>query len=283
MSRDRAVSSDAVSSGHRATSITVDPAGSTGTTAPTVGTQAIFGPDDRVPVDETTTYPASATVLLTFPGGRCTGFMISERTVATAGHCVHTGGSNGQWRTNIVAYPGHNGTTAPFGGCMATRLFAPQGWTGSVYAPGGGDPAYDYGAVQLNCAIGNRTGWYGLGYPAGQVTGSCTTTHGYPVDRPGQWASTAVVRAEDANFIYVQNDFTTGQDGSPVFYTPDPDRCPPPRIIIPCPCPPLPCPCEIVTVFGILTGGPFGTGPGLTNNVVTRITPQAINNLMQWR
>lgn len=245
----------------------------------------VFGPDNRVPVSDTTTYPASATVLLTFNGGRCTGFMISERTVATAGHCVHTGGSSGAWRTNIVAYPGHNGTTAPFGSCAATRLFAPQGWTGSYNAPGTGDPAHDYGAVQLNCAIGNRTGWYDIGYTTQRVTGACTVTHGYPAERPGQWTSRDSVRAENTNFLYLQHDFTSGQNGSPVFYTPDPDGlCPlPPQLVIPCPCPQPPCLCPIEAVLGILTSDPFGGGPGLTNNIATRFTQPAINNLAQWR
>ncbi|MFI7024401.1 trypsin-like serine peptidase [Micromonospora sp. NPDC049900] len=242
------------------------------------------GPDNRVPVTSTTTYPASATVLLTFPGGRCTGFMISARTVATAGHCVHTGGSSGGWRTNIVAYPGHNGTTAPFGSCAATRLFAPQNWTGSIYAPGGGDPAHDYGAVQLNCAVGNSTGWYDLGSTTQPLTGSCTVTHGYPADRTGQWASTDRIRAETATQLYAAHSFSGGQDGSPVAYTPDPeDWCPlPPRLDFPWPKPPCPCP-PTLTALGILSSGVGGTGPVHTSSVVTRLTQQALTNYAQWR
>lgn len=301
-SRDRAASDDAALSGHRVTSIVVDPAGRVADTAPAAEIKAIFGPDNRVPVSPTTSFPASATVLLTFNGGQCTGFMISARTVATAGHCVHTGGSNGTWRTNVVAYPGHDGTTAPFGGCPATRLFAPQGWTGSVYAPGTGDPAYDYGAVQLACAIGNQTGWFRLAYPTRPATGSCTTTHGYPVERPGQWASEDFIRAENAEFFYVLHDATSGQDGSPLFLRRGPDAtsgqdaspllpssdppddlCPTlPELVIPCPCPPPPCLCPYSEVLGILISGPFGDGPGAYHNIVRRLTQPVINNLMQW-
>ncbi|WP_428966169.1 trypsin-like serine peptidase [Micromonospora fluostatini] len=239
--------------------------------------------DNRVPVADTTTYPASATVLLTFPGGRCTGFMISARTVVTAGHCVHSGGSSGTWRTNVVAYPGHTGTTAPFGACAAARLFAPQGWTGASNAPGGGDPTQNYGAVQLTCGVGTTTGWFNPGYTTRPVTGSCTTTHGYPADRPGQWTSNAVIRAETAGLLYAPHAFSGGQDGSPVFYTPDPDDwCPtPPQLVIPCPCPPPPFTAQ--TALGILVSGPGGTGPGLTNSIATRFTAQAVSNLMQWR
>ncbi|MEU7934722.1 trypsin-like serine peptidase [Micromonospora echinofusca] len=285
---DRPAVSDAASSGHRVTSTTVPAtgAGAAAGAAPTAGINAIFGPDTRVPVTPTTAYPASATVRLTFTGGQCTGFMISERTVATAGHCVHSGGSNGGWRTNVVAYPGHDGTTAPFGSCAAVRLFAPSGWTGSIYAPTPADPAYNYGAVQLNCTIGARTGWLGLGYPSQPVTGSCTTTQGYPLDRPGQWASEDVIRAESTSFFYVRHPFVGGQNGSPVFYTPDPDDwCPTrPPLVIPCPCPPPPpCVCPVPTVLGILASGPYGAGPGATNNIVTRITAPVVNNYLQWR
>ncbi|MFG1888715.1 trypsin-like serine peptidase [Micromonospora sp. NPDC049051] len=284
--RDRPASADAAQSGHRPTSMTAQVTGAVAGATSTVGTNAIFGPDTRVPVTPTTTFPASATVRLTFAGGQCTGFMISERTVATAGHCVHSGGTLGSWRTNVVAYPGHDGTTAPFGSCAAVRLFAPSGWTGSIYAPTPADPTYNYGAVQLNCTIGARTGWLGLGYPTQPATGSCTTTQGYPVDRPGQWASKDFIRAEALNHFYVRHPFVGGQDGSPVFYTPNPDDwCPTrPPLVIPCPCPPPPpCVCPNPAVLGILASGPYGTGPGATNNVVTRITTPVINNFMQWR
>lgn len=290
--RDRVASGDAASSGHRATSVMVTPSRDIAAgTAPTAEVTAIFGPDNRVPVRTTTTYPASANVLLTFNGGQCTGFMISERTVATAGHCLHTGGPTGTWRTNVVAYPGHDGTTAPFGACTAVQLTVPQGWMmGPVTHPGPPDPAYNYGAVRLNCTIGTRTGWLGLGYTTQRLTGSCTTTQGYPAGRPGQWASNDFIRAEDANALYVQHAFTSGQEGSPLYYTPNPDDwCPTlPPLVIPCPCPPPPpdpcmCPAPFATALGILTSGPYGSGPGRTNNIALRITQPVINNLMQWR
>ncbi|TDC76417.1 trypsin-like serine protease, partial [Micromonospora sp. KC606] len=214
---DRSVSSAARTTGVPASA---DRAVGASALSAAAGTNAIFGPDDRVLSTPTTAFPASATVLLTFTGGRCTGFMISERTVATAGHCLHTGGTGGTWRTNVVAYPGHDGTTAPYGSCAATTLFAPQSW---IAGSGSSSSAYDYGAVRLNCSVGRRTGWYNLGYTTQPVTGSCTTSHGYPVDRSGQWASRDYVRAETASLLYVQHDATAGQDGSPIFYTPDPD------------------------------------------------------------
>lgn len=255
-----------------ANTIATGVAGGTAASGPVAGIQAVFGPDDRRPVAPTTDYPASATVLLTFTGGQCTGFMISERTVATAGHCLQ---SNGRWHTNVVAYPGHDGTTAPFGGCAAARLFVAPGW---AHAP---KPADDYGAVQLQCAIGRQTGWYKIGYTSQRMTGACTVTQGYRVDRPGQWTSTDYIRFEDASFLYTQHDFSPGQQGSPISYTPAPDDwCPTPFPWPPWPDPP--CLCRASTVFGILSSGPYGSGPGGSNNVATRITTTAYDNYRAW-
>lgn len=286
MSLDQATTGDSASwDGHRAMSTVVSSDAATpGVAMPTatdVGIQAIFGPDNRVPVTDTTAHPASANVLLTFSdGSRCTGFMISQRTVATAGHCVHTGGSYGRWRTGVVAYPGHDGTTAPFGSCAGVQLFAPQGWTSRANTPGGADPAYDYGAVRLNCDIGNRTGWYDIRYTTQPLTGTCTISQGYPNDRPGLWGSRDAIRAENSSFLYVQHDAVIGQDGSAIAYRPDPDDpdddpCPGPR-------PPI-CPCPLLTALGILISGPDGIGPGINNNVAIRITYPVFGNLTQWR
>jgi len=233
-----------------------------------IGVNAVFGPDNRVLVDPTTVFPASATVLLTFAGGRCTGFMISYRALATAGHCVHTGGSGGSWHTNMIAYPGHNGVTAPYGSCAASALFAPLGWTQSA------DPRLDYGVVRLNCGIGDATGWFPIGWTSESLTGMCTVSQGYPNDRPGQWRSVDQIRAESAGNVYHQHDTTGGQNGSPIYQT-DPDEwCPT------WPKPPIP---PRGVVLAIHTSGPYGGGPGAVNNVGTRITQAVYNNLMAWR
>ncbi|GIG86291.1 hypothetical protein Pen02_12270 [Plantactinospora endophytica] len=257
------------------------PAGATAASSPAdarvgavgVGVSGVFAPDGRTPVTDTTSFPASATVLLTFSGGQCTGFMISERTLATAGHCVHTG-AGGQWRSNLVAYPGYDGGRAPYGSCRARAAFAASGWTRSS------DPGQDYGAVQLDCAIGTATGWYGLGWTTGPVTGACTVSQGYPADRNAtQWRSQDAIHAESASVLYHRHDTSSGQDGSPIF-TVDPDDWCPTR---PKPFPwPDPDP-DPWRVFGIHVSGPSGGGPGAVNNIGTRITELAYRNLMSWR
>ena len=118
------------------------------------GQESIIGPDTRVRVTPTTTFPARATVLITFSLGRCTGWLIGPNTVITAGHCVHPGGGGSFYpASSYRIYPGRNGGGSPYGSCTAKWLASVRGWTTT------GDDRYDYGAIKLNCAIGNTVGW----------------------------------------------------------------------------------------------------------------------------
>jgi glutamyl endopeptidase len=124
-------------------------------TAP-LGQESILGQDTRTLVSPTTTYPASATVLITFSAGRCTGWLINANTVVTAGHCVHPGGGGSFYPTSsYLVYPGRNGTSSPYGSCTARWLASVNGWTLNR------NDQYDYGVIKLNCSVGNITGWYG--------------------------------------------------------------------------------------------------------------------------
>ncbi|GLY21447.1 hypothetical protein Misp04_11790 [Micromonospora sp. NBRC 101691] len=245
---------------------TVPPAGPVGATglgssAPTLGTNAIISPDDRFQVSPTTSFPASATVLLTFTGGRCTGFMISPDTLATAAHCVHSG-PGGSWHTNVVATPGFDGVTAPYGSCMAKSLHTSSSWTTNDA------PENDYAAVKLNCPLGNVTGWYKLDTLQLPV-GACTINQAYPVDRPGQWASKDYIRNATDRLLYYQHDSNGGQAGSPIFATDEPDRCgtyPKPRV----PLPPR-------TVMGIFRGY-----AGNNLNYGVRFTYDVISSMQYW-
>jgi glutamyl endopeptidase len=183
-----------------------------------IGTESIFGPDNRVRVNPTTSFPARAVVMITRNGAaHCTGWLYGPDIVATAGHCVHSGGAGGTWYTGqLTIWPGRNGASAPYGSCTARRLYSVAGWTSS------GNEAFDYGAIKLNCNIGNRTGWFGYWWQAASLAGTSTLVNGYPGEKPfgQQWRGDSVARTvavSQANQIFYSNDTTGGMSGSPVY------------------------------------------------------------------
>jgi glutamyl endopeptidase len=232
-------------------------------TAP-VGVESIIGADQRKRVNPTTTYPARATVLITFdtPSGSaiCTGWLIGKDTVATAGHCVAPGTGSGVFykRSSYRIYPGRNGTTSPYGSCTATKLFSVTGWTASQ------DERSDYGAIKLNCNIGTTVGTYGFFWQSASLVDLPVITQGYPGDKPlTQWKSNDVVRANTADQVFYQADTVGGQSGSPVWYKRS-DSCNP---------------CSMaIHAYGL-----HGSNPHSNNNHGTRITKARFENLLKWR
>ncbi len=197
-----------------------------GTSAPAEddidGPAIVIGTDSRVRVNPTTTFPARATVFITRGGasntGHCTGWMINANTAATAGHCVHSGGPTGSWYTGLRIWPGKNGTASPYGYCRVTRKFSVSGWTAHK------DTDYDYGAVKVDCTIGNTTGWYGYFTTSDSAIVTLPSNiYGYPGDKPygQQWRSydnkVDYLTSSRQRILY-QNDTYGGMSGSPVFY-----------------------------------------------------------------
>ena len=227
-------------------------------TAP-VGRETIIGADTLTRVSPTTSYPARATVLITFSDGRCTGWLINANTVVTAGHCIHPGGSGGAFypTSSYRVSPGYNGTSAPYGSCTARWTVTTNGWAAN------GDDRYDYGAIRQNCQIGRTTGWYGFFWTATTLTGLPTVINGYPGDKPlTQWRSTDLVRLTQAQRLFYQNDTTGGMSGSPVYY--NRSGCG-------------------VCAMAVHTYGLYGSPPFSTNNHGTRITRAVYDNLVAWQ
>ena len=131
------------------------------------------------------------------------------------------------------------------------------GWTQSS------DDRYDYGAIKLNCSIGNTTGWYGFFWTTASLLNLPTIINGYPGDKPlEQWRSTDAVRATDTYRVFYQNDTVGGMSGGPVYYN---------RAVRGL--------CSMaVHAYGIYDGPPFST-----NNHGTRIRQEVFNNLLAWR
>lgn len=182
------------------------------TGASEIGISAIIGTDDRTQITNTTSFPYRAIVYIETNRGRCTGWMIGPHTVATAGHCVHSGGSNGQWATWARVYPGKNGSSNPYGYANATNFKSVVGWTQN------GNHEYDYGAIQLDRNIGNSTGWFGFRWQAASYAGEAETITGYPGEKNGtMWTHENRVHYDTERKLYYQNDTTGGQSGSPVY------------------------------------------------------------------
>lgn len=174
--------------------------------------------DDRRRVGATANFPNSAIALVTFQqfgwSSWCTGFLIGPSTVATAGHCVHTGGRGGRWSTNVRVYPGsHSPRTQPFGSCRATRLWSVNGWTRQARDD------RDYGAIELDCSVGEHAGWLGVFEPPRLRNGQPTRVQGYPSDRQlgSQWLGRGKVRGLHEGRVFYDNDTVGGMSGSPVF------------------------------------------------------------------
>jgi glutamyl endopeptidase len=233
-------------------------------TAPS-GTEVIIGPDNRVRINPTTGFPWRAVVLITFdppgPGtSRCTGFLISRNTVATAGHCLARAGSGVFYpRSTYRIYPGRNGPASPFGVCTAASLHSVVGWVNS------GDERYDYGAIRLNC--NTSVGWFGWWWQAAALSGQVRVT-GYPGDKPlQQWHAVDVVRASQTNQVFYQADTQGGNSGGPVWQQRSSSQ-------------PF---CQGVCAMAIHAYGTHGAVPHANNNHGTRIRQAVHNNFCTWR
>lgn len=218
------------------------------------GTEVIIGQDRRERV-YTTYFPSRARVLITFSAGRCSGTLIGPNTVITAGHCLHSGGPGGGWYStaSYTIYAGANGTSNPYGSCTAKSLHSVNGWTGS------GNEEFDYGAIKLNCTIGNTVGWYG--YTSAVSLNLPAIIGGYPGDKPlTQWIHADKVRAVTANQIFYANDTTPGSSGSSVWYD-----------------------SNGAVMIGVHAYGTHGASPHSVYNHGKRITATTLSNFDFWK
>lgn len=227
-----------------------------------LGGGSVIGSDSRVRVNPTTTFPARAIAMITSSGGACTGWFYGPDIVATAGHCVHEGGLFGDWYSNVRVYPGRNGSSSPYGYCRARKLYSVHGWTTFD------DEDYDYGAIKLDCTVGNTTGWFGFSWQSASLKGLQATVAGYPADKTRypatQWRSTGSIAVSEGTQIFYLHDTYNGQSGGPVYQTNRPScgNC----------------------VIGIHNMGAHGLfSPHKNHNHAVRITEGVFNNLLSWK
>ncbi|MDX1615165.1 MAG: serine protease [Candidatus Promineifilaceae bacterium] len=221
--------------------------------------EVVIGQDDRIQVtDITRSYPwrCICSLLITAGDGSRwigTGWLISPRTLITAGHCVYIHGHGG-WARRVQVIPGRDASERPFGSCVATEFRSVTGWTEDRTRE------YDYAAIILpeSCRFGDDLGWFGYAnYSDSRLQGKVANLSGYPGDKPSgtQWFhSRNVGRVTEATLLY-DIDTAGGQSGAPVWFLKDGRRY----------------------AIGIHTNG------AMTGNSATRINSQVFSNLSLWK
>jgi glutamyl endopeptidase len=230
--------------------------------------ESILGWDSRMRMQTTAAMANRATGLITIGTNNahlCTGWLYAPHMVATAGHCVHTGGSSGAWRDRRTMrfWPGRDGTSAPYGSCTVARLHSVLGWTRD------GNALYDYGAMRLNCTVGNTVGWFGMYALSANnaMNNQPAIITGYPGDRAQQqWLSADKVRVSEALRLCYRMDTIGGHSGSPIFH----DRS------------------EALSTNGpwaiaVHAYGAASSGTCPSMNWAPRLTGVRINNYISWR
>lgn len=223
-------------------------------------TRSVLGADGRTQVTPTSGWPSRAIGQIVFGGFVCTGWLVDANTVITAGHCVSNGDGTFIDTGTMAFIPGRDGGTEPYGSCGVTSSYTTYAWLHTAA------PTYDYGAIILDCTIGNTTGWMGYFKVPGVTALQGQTAHvrGYPADKSlgTQWTMRGTVAASRDRFVYYPIDTFGGQSGSPVYqFRGTCGAC----------------------AMAIHAYGAGGSGPGATNNGGPRINAEVFANLNLMR
>lgn len=218
--------------------------------------ESIIGPDGRILITSTTTYPwrAQTKLFVTFANGKtagCSGTLIQAKYLLTAGHCVYNKAYGG-WYKKIEVVPGLNDTYKPYGSAFATYARTYQSWIKSQ------DSNYDMALVTLDKSIGNTTGWLGYNYYS-TINGVTGNIAGYPGDKGGLklYYHYGPISSSTAQRVSYSIDTYPGQSGSGVYQIIGDKRY----------------------VFAVHTNGTTAT---VTTNSGTRLDSKKVSNITSW-
>lgn len=191
---------------------------------PRLRTEVVIGDsDERIRITNTEQYPwrCTASLLITAADNTRwigTAWLISPRTLITAGHCVYIKdkdvAARHGWVKSIQVMPGRNGNTLPFSSKMATEFWTVKGWAES------GLEGYDYGAIILPAAFEPDLGFMGFGvYTDQELLNGTANIEGYPKDKPkgSLWYDSRRISDVKPDKVYYAADTEGGQSGSAVY------------------------------------------------------------------
>lgn len=181
--------------------------------------------DSAAPFSADRAYPYITTGALFFSIGgapyRCSASVIQHRIVATAGHCVHSGTSEG-FHSNWVFVPAYRDGTAP----LLVWNWSAAIVTGTWAFGGGTVPnAADYAMIEFadqqigraNLALGDVTGW--LGWQTLSLSANHTSKLGYPCNLDScqkmQIVTSGAFRNVAPNNVEYGSDALGGSSGGP--------------------------------------------------------------------
>ncbi len=203
------------------------------------GFETVIGDDNRTQIHATSAYPFRMICSLTmyWEGNTQTvgtGFLVGQRTVLTAGHCILPG-KGSPFPIGIEVRPGRSGQHEPFaqfGQLYAEKMSLHPEWSNRF------DPRFDVGALHLNREIGEELGWFRVsardpdalarqwvhvtGYPGDKVTNLSPEEGGETLHAAELWHHATPVETVHDGRVYYPADTFGGQSGSPV-YTYDKD------------------------------------------------------------
>lgn len=186
--------------------------------------ESVCPPDDRMPEANNEIAPWSGICQLIIDigsGERAlgSGFLVSERCVVTAGHCVHRGEGGGYF-SQVEVIPGCRGNYRPFGSQMSSVMKAADGWTIN------GRLADDYGVIILpQPFVASSNGQSpAMGVMAvlddAALLGTEVYICGYPADKPfgTLFSDSDPIRSVAAQRLFYDADTYGGNSGCPVIF-----------------------------------------------------------------
>ena len=221
--------------------------------------EVVIGPDNRVRINPTTTFPwrAICSLKITARNGQRfigTGWLIAPRTVITAGHCVYMHNAGG-WASSIEVIPALNDASRPYGSASSSHLRSTTSWVNSR------DRNFDYACIILpaNARLGDTTGYFGFAVRNDSfLMNAALNLSGYPGDKANgnqQWFMAQRPSSVNSKVITYQIDTFGGQSGAPVWVLENGNRY----------------------GVGIHTNG------ANSGNSATRIDQSVYNNLLAWK